>query len=136
MSGIQDSIEFNSETCEERAATETDALNQAKTELEEKVRELEKKLLLQEKQDHKYNLLLYGIIAEAEEDTEDKLRTVFTDDLGLDYRRVNTMRFAYVHRIPSKSQGPKPIILRFTQDRDLVLSNAKKLTGSKTKNHC
>ena len=43
------------------------------------------------------------------------------------------MFIVHGHRIPSKSPGPKPIIMRFGryQDRDLVLSNAYKLAGSK-----
>ena len=47
------------------------------------------------------------------------------------------MYFAHGHRIPSKSPGRKPIILRFSQyqDRNFLSTrteiNAYKLTGSK-----
>lgn len=89
--------------------------------------------MLQEKQDRKYNLLFYGIPEEQDENLDDKLKTLFLDDLGLDYDRVNNMYFVHSHRMPSKSPGPKPVILRFCQyqDRDLVLSKSYKLAGSK-----
>ena len=130
---IEKSIEFNSKTCEDKAVAQTDSLNKVKAELEGKVQELENKLLLQEKQDRKYNLLFYGITEEPNEDIEDKLKNIFLKDLKLDYGRVSNMYFAHGHRIPTKSPGPKPIILRFAQysDRDLMLSNAYKLAGSK-----
>ena len=101
---------------------QTDSLNKVKAELEGKVPELENKLLLQEKQDGKYNLLFYGITEEPNEDIEDKLKNIFLKNLKLDYGRVSNIYFAHGHRIPTESPGPKPIILRFAQysDRDLV----------------
>lgn len=98
------------------------------------MREISQKLLLMEKQDRKYNLLVYGIPEEAEEDVCAKMRELFVNDLEISQRRVNAMYFAHGHRLPSKSKtGPKPIIIRFTSfgDRDLVLSKAPKLAGSK-----
>lgn len=126
-------VEFNSKSCEDKNQAQTEALNKAKEELETKVNTLDNKLLLQEKQDRKYNLLFYGIPEEPSEDLEDKLKNIFLNDLNLDYSRVSKMYFAHGHRLPSKSPGPKPIILRFTNygDRDLVLSNAYKLGGSR-----
>lgn len=130
---VIDSVDFNSKSCEEKDKAQTEALTKAKEELEEKVKNLENKLLLQEKQDRKYNFLFYGIHEEPNEDIEDKLKNLFLNDLNLDYSRVSNMYFAHGHRLPSKSPGPKPIILRFTSygDRDLVLSNAYKLGGSR-----
>ena len=131
VNGMEDTVEFNSGLCQERDEEQTASLKAAKAELETKVKELEDKLLLQEKQDRKYNLHFYGIPEEQGENIDDRLKTLFLDDLGLDYDRVNNMYF--VHRMPSKSPGPKPIIRRFCQyqDRDLVLSNSYKLAGSK-----
>ena len=133
VQSIEDAAEFNSNMCKERTEKQTALLNKVKAELEDKVKDLENKLLLQEKQDRKYNLLFYGITEELNENIENKLKSLFVDDLQLDYERVNNMYFVHYHRIPSKSPGPKPIILRFCQyqDRDLVLSNAYKLAGSK-----
>ena len=133
VSDIIKSVEFSSKTCEEKDKKQTAALREMKEELECKVKALENKLLLQEKHDRKYNLLFYGIPEEQNEDIEDKLKNLFVDDLKLDYTRVNNMYFAHGHRIPSKTPGPKPIILRFSQysDRDLVLSNAYQLAGSR-----
>lgn len=127
------SVEFNSKSCEDNNQAQTEALNKVKEELETKVKALDDKLLLQEKYDRKYNLLFYGIPEESSEDLEDKLKNLFLNDLNLDYSRVSNMNFAHGHRLPSKSPGPKPIILRFTNygDRDLVLSNAYKLGGSR-----
>ena len=133
ISEIETSIEFNSKTCSDNATAQSEALDTVKEELETKVKDLEHKLLLQEKQDRKYNLLFYGITEEPEEDVEGKLKQLFLDDLHLNHMRVNNMFIVHGHRIPSKSPGPKPIILRFAryQDRDLVLSNSYKLAGSK-----
>ena len=130
---IEDATEFNSNICKESADKRTASLNKVKAELEDKVKELENKLLLQEKQDRKYNLLIYGITEAPNENVENKLKSVFVEDLQLDYERVHNMYFVHYHRIPSKGPGPKPIIFRFCQyqDRDLVLSNAYKLAGSK-----
>ena len=126
-------VEFNSKTCEDSNQAQTDALDKAKEDLESKIKTLESKLLLQEKQDRKYNLLFYGIPEESGEDIEDKLKNLFVDVLNIEYSRVSNMYFAHGHRLPSNNPGPKPIILRFTNygDRDLVLSNAYKLGGSK-----
>ena len=87
------------------------------------------------KHNQKYNFLFYGIQEEQYEDIEDKLKNLFVDDLKLDFSRVNYMYFAHGHRILSKTPGPKPIILRFSQysDRDMVLSNEYKLAGSRTR---
>ena len=130
---IAKSVDFCDTKCQERDKAQAEKLKSTKEDLETKIQELENKLLLQEKQDRKYNLLFYGITEDQNENVEDKLRTLFTEDLELDYHRVNSMYFTHGHRIPSNSPGPKPIILRFSQysDRDLVLSNAYKLGGSK-----
>ena len=133
VNGMEDTVELNSGLCQERDEEQTASLKAVKAELETKMKELEDKLLLQEKQDRKYNLLFYGIPEEQGENIDDRLKALFLDDLGLDYDRVNNMYFVHSHRMPSKSPGPKPIILRFCQyqDRDLVLSNSYKLAGSK-----
>lgn len=137
VSDLETSVEFNSKTCADKAVAQTEALKAVKEELETKVKELEtkleNKLQLQEKQDRKYNLLFYGIKEEPGEDVEETLKQLFIDDLHLNHMRVNNMFIVHGHRIPSKSPGPKPIIMRFGryQDRELVLSNAYKLAGSK-----
>ena len=50
----------------------------------------------------------------------------------MDEKMVRNMYFAHVHRLPSESDGPKSIIVRFTsfKEMDMVLSNAPKLAGS------
>ena len=63
---------------------QTVSLNEVKAELESKVQELQNTLLLQEKQDRKYNLLFYAITEESNEDIEDKFKNIFLNDLKLD----------------------------------------------------
>ena len=61
------------------------------------------------------------------------MRDSFVADLGIDEERVRFIYFSNGHRIPSKSQDPRPAILRFTSygDKELVLSKAYKYAGSK-----
>ena len=52
----------------------------------------------------------------------------------MDMHTVHRMQFIHGHRLPSEiTKAPKPIILRFASfaDRDLMLSNAYKLAGTK-----
>ena len=85
---------------------------------------LNQKLMLLEKQDRKYNLLFYGVAEERAENVFEKVRQLCTDDLGLESEKVNNMYFAHGHRmLKERSEGPRPIIIRFCsyQDRELVL---------------
>ena len=87
-----------------------------------------------EKHDRKYNLLVYGIREEIDENIFDKMRSLFITDLEISANRVNDMYFAHGHRLPSKKKGvPRSIIIRFTSygDRELVLANAYKLGGTR-----
>ena len=126
------SVELNSRSCEDKNPAQTEALNKAKEELETKAKTLDNKLLLK-KTRSQYNLLFYGV---PEEPSEHKLKNLFLNDLNLDYSRVSKMYFAHGHRLPSKTPGPKPIILRLTDygDRHLMLSHAYKTRRLKKKN--
>ena len=108
-------------------------LKQVERDLNTKIEELIKKLKLLEKHDRKYNLLFFGFREEAREYVFDVLRESFVNHLDLDEERVRDMYFVNGHRIPSKSPGQKPIILRFTsfEDRELILSQASKYVGSR-----
>ena len=101
--------------------------------LDKKIAELNKKLLLAEKQDRKYNLLFYGLQPREHENVYERVRELLVKDMSLDETKVQQMYFAHGHRLPSKGIGPDPVIIRFTswEDRELVLSNAKKLAGSR-----
>ena len=127
------SVQFCSEKCDAKDKAQTEALQSTKEKLKGDIKKLEDKLLLQEKQDRKYNLLFYGIPEVPGEDIEYTLRDLFTETLELDHTRVNNMYFTHCHRMTSKAAGPKLIILRFSQysDRDLVMSSVYKLKGSK-----
>lgn len=130
---MEESIDFNAVTVREVEKGQEDKLAAAEQRLEEKIKELDNKLLLLEKHDRKYNLLFYGVSEEQNENVIDTLRELFKNDLEIGEDRVNSMYFISGHRIPSESNGPKPIILRFSssEDKDLVLSKSYKLAGSK-----
>ena len=102
------------------------AINAASAKLDVKMKELDVKLKLLEKQDRKYNLLFFGFKEEVGEDVFETLRDIFINDLKLDEERVRNKYFAAGHRIPIKASGPNPIILRctFIADRELILSVA------------
>lgn len=130
---IEKSVDFQSKSLDEAKKTQTDSMEKSKQELEAKIKQLDDKLLLMEKHDRKYNLLFYGIKEEKDENVYDKMRELFISDLELDDEKVQSMYFAHGHRLPSRSPGPKRIILRFLsfEERELVLSNAYKLGGSR-----
>ena len=134
VSDIEDSIEYHAKTVVENDEKQTSNLDKAKEEIDTKIEELNQKLLLMEKHDRKYNLLFYGFPEERSEHIFDKFRKVFVNDLGIDPYTVDNMYFVHGHRLPTeKEEGPKPVILRFAHygDRDIVLSNAYKLAGTK-----
>ena len=108
-------------------------INKANADLDTKLKELDVKLQLLEKQDRKYNLLFYGFHEVAGENVFGVIRNSLINDLHLDEERVRNMYFAAGHRIPTKSPGPQPIILRCTSiaDRELILSAAKNYKGLK-----
>lgn len=130
---MEESIEFNAATVKEVEKGQDGKLAAFQQKLEEKIKELDNKLLLLEKHDRKYNLLFYGVSEEQNENVIDIVRELFKNDLEIEEDRVNGMYFISGHRIPSESQGPKPIILRFSssEDKDLVMSQSYKLAGSK-----
>ena len=101
--------------------------------MNKKITDLDNKFMLLEKHDCKYNLLIYGVKEENNEDVIETMKKIFTDDMGIGESRVDDMYFAHAHRVPSRGKGPKPIILRCTSfaDRELILSKAKNLLGSK-----
>lgn len=134
VTDIEESVEYNAKMVVENDENQTSNLDKAKTEIDAKTQELNQKLLLMEKQDRKYNLLFYGFSEEKDENIFDKLRKVFCNDLGIDPYTVDNMYFVHGHRMPSENaEGHRPIILRFAHygDREIVLSSAYKLAGTK-----
>lgn len=131
---IERSIEFQAEAIEQNEIKQREKIDQTATDLDGKIKMLNQKLMLLEKQDRKYNLLFYGVAEERAENVFEKVRLLCTDDLGIDSEKVNNMYFAHGHRMLREgNEGPKPIIIRFCsyQDRELVLSQAYKLAGSR-----
>lgn len=131
---MERSIEFQAQTIEQSEIKQREKIDQTASDLESKIKMLNQKLMLLEKQDRKYNLLFYGVAEERAENVFEKVRQLCTDDLGLESEKVNNMYFAHGHRMLKEgSEGPRPIIIRFCsyQDRELVLSQAYKLAGSR-----
>jgi hypothetical protein len=122
MREVEESVAFHSQDAEERELRYEAKLRRTQTQLEE----LERKFLLQEKHDRRYNLLFYGFQEETNEDLGETMKSFFKSKLEIEEERVDNMVFANLHRIPSESKGPKPVIVKFAQmmDRDLVYSKA------------
>ena len=133
VSDLEKSVQFQSEQVAEIETKCKERCSAVQAELSNKLEELDKKLILLEKHDRKYNLLFYGFEEEASENIHETMRHSFINELHIDEERVRNMYFAHGHRLMSKSPGPKPIILRFTSfaDRELVLSQAYRYAGRK-----
>lgn len=134
VEGMERSLEFQAQTIEQSEIKLTEKLEKASSDLDTKIKAMNQKLKLLEKQDRKYNLLFYGVAEERSENLFEKIRQLCKEDLEIHAETVDNMYFAHGHRIPSeRNEGPKPIIIRFCsyQDRELVLSRAYKLAGSR-----
>ena len=129
---IEKSLDFQSKTALENEKQRKENLKKTEENLDLRIEILNQKLMLMEKQDRKYNLLVYGINERKPENIYDVARNLFIDDLGIDTGRVNNMYFANGHRLKSvNGVAPRPFIIRFTSsdDWELVLSQAYKLGG-------
>ena len=126
------SIEFNSSMIKDTELKQINKLEKAEKRIDDKIKELDNKLLLLEKQDRKYNLLFYGIPQETNERLYDKMRHFFVTELGIETEKAQNIHFVNGHRYPTKNKGPNPVILRFSSfdDRELVLAHAKNLLNT------
>ena len=122
VSDMEKSVQDNSDRIEDIEKGQEEKIKAATVELVAKIKDLDVKLKLLEKQDRKYNLLFYGFIEEAGENVYNVIRHSLIIDL--EEERVQNMYFAAGHRVPTKASGPKPIIIRCTslEDRELILS--------------
>lgn len=129
----EETIEFNASQIIESDQKRKREIKKMENSVDEKIKLLDQKLMLLEKQDRKYNLLFYGIPEQEGEKLYEKMPRFFVADLGIDERRAQDIHFVNGHRYPTKSDGPKPIILRFScwDDRELVLSQAKNLLNTR-----
>ena len=126
-------IEFNNNQIIESDEKRRKDIKKLEKSVDDKIKLLDQKLMLLEKHDRKYNLLIYGINEDAGEKLYDKMRRFFVNDLGIEEERAQRIHFVNGHRYPTKSSGPNPIILRFScwDDRELVLSQAKNLLNTR-----
>lgn len=129
MDEYEKSLEFQSESQTALEKKHDKELSEVQRSLDEKIKLLDQKLMLAEKQDRKYNLLFYGIAEQQGERLYEKMRHFFVSDLGIDEQRAQNIHFVHGHRYPTESEGPNPVILRFScyEDRELILSGAKNL---------
>ena len=134
MEEIEKGLEFQSEIISKHTREQKDNLTKLQNEMDVKIKELNEKLLLLEKQDRKYNLLFYGIPEERGEYLFEMMRQLFLDVLDISASRVDGMFFMNGHRLPSQpASGPRPVLINFCsfEDREIVLSKAYKLAGSR-----
>lgn len=111
---------------------ENEKLEKQKTDLQKQIDNLAEKAVLLEKHERKYNILIYGIDdSNRDENIYGVTRHLFTQDLEIDHRKAQAIPIANAHRLPTRSKGPKPIIVRFLHfgDKHLVMSRAHKLAG-------
>ena len=128
-------IEFNNNQVIESDEKHRKDIKKLEKSVDDKIKLLDQKLMLLEKHDRKYNLLIYGIYEDAGEKLYDKMRRFFVNDLGIEEERAQRIHFVNGHRYPTKSSDPNPIILRFScwDDRELVLSQAKNLLNTRNR---
>lgn len=133
VTDMEKSVQSNSDRMDDIEKGQKDRIEAATAALDVKLKELDTKLMLLEKQDRKYNLLFYGFQEEAGEDVYSVIRQSLITDLSLDEERVRNMYFAAGHRVPTKAAGPNPIIIRCTslEDKELILSASKSYGGMK-----
>lgn len=133
LDDYETSLEFQSQRISDLEKTQDDKLDQKEKALQDKIDSLDRKLMLLEKQDRKYNLLFYGIPEETGEKLYTKMRQFFVSELKIDAEAAQRIYFVHGHRFPTESEGPKPIIIRFSSfdDRELILSHAKNLLKTK-----
>lgn len=137
--GVERSMNFHAAKVDDVEREQEEKRSKLEESLTKKIDELNNKLLLLEKHDRKYNLLFNGVEEEQSEKLYDKMRQFFVRSLHIDEARVERIYFSNGHRLPTDSKfvGPKPVIMRFMnyEDRELVLSQAYHLAGSRKSIH-
>ena len=119
-------------------AIENQKLELLRHSLEFKMKQLRKQQVLLEKHDRKYNVLVYGLVENQNENLNDRLYQFMVDDLGIDKTKADSIPIANSHRIPARTfpdrpKQPNPIIIRFIHysDKQFFMSRASKLAGKK-----
>lgn len=118
---------------------EMDKMVAMRQELEKKIAKLNEKHLLLEKHERKYNLFIYGVSQDKNEEKSgsvmERLHKFFVDDLGISKEKAKEIPIANAHRVPSRARDdrPNPIIVRFLYhwDKQYVLSLGSKLAKKK-----
>ena len=111
---------------------ENEKLEKQEIDLQKQIDSLSEKVVLLEKHERKYNILIYGIDdRDQDENIYDVTHHLFTQELEIDHRKAQAIPIANAHRLSTRSKGPKPIIVRFLHfgDKQRVMSRAHKLAG-------
>ncbi|KAK6188620.1 hypothetical protein SNE40_004761 [Patella caerulea] len=87
---LQKSLEF-----------ERNRVDEALEEISKKNAELEEKLILLEKHDRKYNILIYGVEKKQNKDISKVVYNFFAEQLELDEEILLSVRLANLHRLRS-----------------------------------
>jgi hypothetical protein len=89
-------------------------MEKQKTYLQKQIESLSEKVVLLEKHERKYNVLIYGFDnSDQNENIYAVTRHLFTQNLEIDHRKANVIPIANAHRLPTRSKGSKPNIVRF-----------------------
>lgn len=123
---IEQSLEYQAGRADDIEKEQEEKLARMNSEFDDKLESLNKKLMMLEKHDRKYNLIFHGITEEQGEKLYNKMRGFFLHSLKIEEERVKKIHFSNGHRLPSDHDGPRPVIMRFVsyEDRELVLSKA------------
>lgn len=108
----------------------TDALNENKSKLEDRVTQLEKDLEESQQYSRRTNVLVHGVEEEQNEDTDRIVQDLFTQQMGVP---LVDRDIARSHRLGRKVEGtPRPIIVRLLSYRQkkAVYDAKKSLKGT------
>ncbi|XP_063962683.1 uncharacterized protein LOC135155970 [Lytechinus pictus] len=118
-------------TSDKVSSIENTYLPQLRSQILNKIEELDEKLILSEIHDRKSNLLIYGVQQRNEkENTYDVVHEVFVHFMGISKEEASRVPLVNAHRLPSSTRGvaesqrqPPAIIVRFVRmiDRDRLL---------------
>ena len=89
---------------------------------EEENRVLKEQILRQELYSRRDNLVFEGILEQADQPTEETLKTFFTSVLGLNQEECQALQLSRCHRLGRQSTNtqPRSIIARFVLDKDKI----------------
>ena len=101
MDEVDKSIEFHAEKVEGVERQQQEQYEEINRKLNDKIDTLNKKLMMVEKHERKYNLIFHGIQEERSEKLYDKMRAFFVSHMEIDQERAEKIIFSNGHRMPT-----------------------------------